>query len=143
MRIQWHKFNKTYTMERLIQELKALGENLGRAPMGSDIRSGSKQGKCPSLSTYQAEFGTFTQALEAAGFEVVKRRGKARVFTQDELLKEIISLRLKLGRRVDKDDVKMAHRKSKFPSVETLRTHFGSADLALLKAEKAFLAGPD
>lgn len=138
MTIHLRKFDKIYTRERLIQELKALGERLELTPTTRDICSGSKQGKCASIATYQTEFGDIPCALKAAGFEAGRRRGKSKVFTKEELIEKIISLRLELGRRVIADDVKLAHRTSKFPSVETLRTHFGSVDMALIKAERVF-----
>lgn len=55
--------NKLWTTDQLREGLRALGKQLGRTPMASDLR---RYG-LPSSKTYGARFGSYVAACEAAG----------------------------------------------------------------------------
>ena len=56
------------TKEELLAQLRALGEELGRTPTGRDLDE--RRGRMPSKSLYWHSFGSLTNALRAAGFDV-------------------------------------------------------------------------
>jgi hypothetical protein len=56
------------TREELVEQLRRLGEELGRIPTAQDIRS--RRGTMPSASLYWHTFGSLTTALREAGFDV-------------------------------------------------------------------------
>jgi hypothetical protein len=56
------------TREELVEQLRRLGEELGRIPSAQDIRS--RRGTMPSASLYWHTFGSLTTALREAGFDV-------------------------------------------------------------------------
>ena len=56
------------TREELLDLLKALGEELGRVPTARDIEE--HRGRMPSKSLYWHTFGSLTNALREAGFDV-------------------------------------------------------------------------
>jgi hypothetical protein len=56
------------TRAELIDRLRALGEELGRVPTAKDIEE--RRGSMPSKSLYWHTFGSLTEALREAGFDV-------------------------------------------------------------------------
>lgn len=56
------------TREELVEQLRRLGEELGRLPTAQDIRE--RRGSMPSASLYWHTFGSLTTALREAGFDV-------------------------------------------------------------------------
>jgi hypothetical protein len=56
------------TREELVRLLRELGEELGRPPTARDIDE--RRGSMPSKSLYWHTFGSLTQALREAGFDV-------------------------------------------------------------------------
>ena len=56
------------TREELLRLLRELGEELGRAPTARDLDA--RRGSMPSKSSYWHTFGSLTEALREAGFEV-------------------------------------------------------------------------
>jgi hypothetical protein len=56
------------TREDLLQRLRALGDELGRVPTNSDLRAHRRT--MPSKSLYWHTFGSFSNALREAGFDV-------------------------------------------------------------------------
>jgi hypothetical protein len=56
------------TREELLGLLRTLGEELGRPPAARDIEA--RRGSMPSKSLYWHTFGSLTQALREAGFDV-------------------------------------------------------------------------
>ncbi|HZB85437.1 MAG TPA: hypothetical protein VE289_02625 [Gaiellaceae bacterium] len=63
------------TRDELLAQLRALGEELGRTPTGGDLDR--RRAAMPSKSLYWHAFGSFTNALRAAGFDVP--RGQERL----------------------------------------------------------------
>ncbi|HEY6962276.1 MAG TPA: hypothetical protein VI408_10350 [Gaiellaceae bacterium] len=56
------------TRAELVERLRALGEEVGRTPTVQDIRA--RRGTMPSASLYWHVFGSLTDALREAGFDV-------------------------------------------------------------------------
>jgi hypothetical protein len=56
------------TKEELLAQLRTLGGELGRAPTGRDLDE--RRGTMPSKSLLWQTFGSFSNALRAAGFDV-------------------------------------------------------------------------
>jgi HNH endonuclease len=58
------------TREELLEQLRALGEELGRIPTARDL--GARRRSLPSVSLYAHTFGSLANALREAGFEVLQ-----------------------------------------------------------------------
>ena len=90
------------TREELLQQLRALGDDLGRTPSGRDLDQ--RRLTMPSKSLYWHTFGSLTNALRAAGFDVPSRDERLeRALVQGE------RLALRLGRLPRLADWARAH----------------------------------
>jgi hypothetical protein len=58
------------TREELLEQLRALGEELGRVPTARDLAE--RRRSLPSASLYAHTFGSLAKALREAGFEVLQ-----------------------------------------------------------------------
>ena len=58
------------TREELLEQLRALGEDLGRTPTARDLTARGRS--IPSASLYAHTFGSLANALREAGFEVLQ-----------------------------------------------------------------------
>jgi hypothetical protein len=56
------------TREELVEQLRRLGDELGRTPAAADIQA--RRGTMPSTSLYWHTFGSLATALREAGFDV-------------------------------------------------------------------------
>jgi hypothetical protein len=73
------------TKEELLGRLLALGDELGRAPTGRDLDE--RRATMPSKSSYWHVFGSLSNALRAAGFDVPTREERGeRALVQGERL---------------------------------------------------------
>ena len=63
------------TRDELLEQLRTLGEELGRIPTARDL--GARRRSLPSASLYAHTFGSLANALREAGFEVL--RGEERL----------------------------------------------------------------
>jgi hypothetical protein len=79
------------TREDLLGLLRELGHELGRVPRASDLDA--RRGRMPSKSLYWHTFGSFTEALRLAGFDVPV--GEERL---ERAIAQGTSLALALGR---------------------------------------------
>ena len=79
------------TREELLALLQELGEELGRVPTARDIDE--RRGRLPSKSLYWHTFGSLTNALREAGFDVPV--GEERL---ERALDQAVDLSKKLGR---------------------------------------------
>jgi len=79
------------TREELLALLKELGEELGRVPTARDIDE--RRGRLPSKSLYWHTFGSLTNALREAGFDVPV--GEERL---ERALEQAVGLSKRLGR---------------------------------------------
>jgi hypothetical protein len=58
------------TREELLEQLRGLGEELGRTPTARDL--GARRRSLPSASLYAHTFGSLANALREAGYEVLQ-----------------------------------------------------------------------
>jgi hypothetical protein len=73
------------TKDELLLQLRRLGEELGRTPTGTDLDA--RRAALPSKSLYWHAFGSFSNALRAAGFDVPGRdERRERALVQGEHL---------------------------------------------------------
>jgi hypothetical protein len=79
------------TREELLDQLRSLGEELGRVPTARDLDE--HRGRMPSKSLYWHTFGSLATALREAGFDVPV--GEERV---DRALEQGVELARRLGR---------------------------------------------
>jgi hypothetical protein len=79
------------TREELVRLLRALGDELGRVPTAKDIEA--RRGSMPSKSLYWHTFGSLTNALREAGFDVAV--GEERL---DRALDQGVLLAAQIGR---------------------------------------------
>src|SRR5438552_16563504 len=79
------------TREELLQLLKRLGEELGHPPTARDLDE--RKGSLPSKSLYWHTFGSLTNALREAGFDVPV--GEERL---ERALEQAVGLSKRLGR---------------------------------------------
>ena len=79
------------TRDELLAQLKELGDELGRVPTAKDIEV--RRGRMPSKSLYWHTFGSLTNALREAGFDVAV--GEERL---DKALDQGVLLAVQLGR---------------------------------------------
>jgi hypothetical protein len=79
------------TREELLEQLRSLGEELGRVPTARDLDE--HRGRMPSKSLYWHTFGSLATALREAGFDVPV--GEERV---DRALDQGVELARQLGR---------------------------------------------
>jgi hypothetical protein len=79
------------TKAELLAQLQALGAELGRVPTGRDLVE--RRARLPSKSLYWHRFGSLSNALREAGFDVPGRRER-----RERALAEGVSLTRRLGR---------------------------------------------
>jgi hypothetical protein len=79
------------TRDELLEQLRALGEELGRTPTARDLAA--RRRSVPSASLYAHTFGSFGNALREAGFEVLQ--GEERL---DRAIAQGTTLARSLGR---------------------------------------------
>jgi hypothetical protein len=94
------------TTDELIAQLAALGAELGRTPTGRDLDA--RRAALPSKSLYWHRFGSLSNALRAAGFDVPGREERA-----ERALVEGEQLSRRLGRLPRFSDWQRAHRRSR------------------------------
>jgi hypothetical protein len=93
------------TADELLAQLTALGRELGRTPTGRDLDE--RRAALPSKSLYWYRFGSLTNALRAAGFDVPGRDERA-----ERALAEGETLARTLGRLPRFSDWQRAHWRS-------------------------------
>jgi len=79
------------TREELVRLLRELGEELGRVPSAKDIDA--RKGSMPSKSLYWHTFGSLTNALREAGFDLP---------VGEERLERAVEQGVKLARRIER-----------------------------------------
>ena len=113
----WQK----YTPEELIEQLKKLGEKLGRKPTDRDINKASKEGLCASAVTFARMFGSLPNAYQKAGFEGVKPRS----YTDKEILNALKNLAKEKGGMPTYHELVAASKAGKCPAPGTIVRRIG------------------
>jgi hypothetical protein len=84
------------TREELVDQLRLLGDDLGRTPTAEDIKR--RRGTMPSASLYWHTFGSLSTALREAGFDVaVGEERLERAITQGSVLARLLGRLPKFG----------------------------------------------
>jgi hypothetical protein len=113
----WQK----YTLGELVDQLKSIGDQLGRKPTDRDINRLSKIGRCASSTTFARMFGSLPTAYAAAGFQKIKPRK----YDTDELRSALTMLQKKLGRFPSYLDIKAASENGESPCPGTVIRRLG------------------
>ncbi len=116
----WQKFTKN----ELLEQLRKLGEQLGKKPTDRDIVRACNAGEAASVQVFVNNFGGLPAAYEAAGFEVLKPRE----YTDREIIKRLRKLRQKLGKRIGWNDLNRASLEGWCPSPGTVYHRIGNVD---------------
>lgn len=108
-----------YARSELIDILKSISEKKGgAAPSRSDLKNATH---APSINAFIKEFGSWTNALRAAGFVPPTRYSNS--YTDDELIEILQNKAKSLGRVPGIRDM---NADSNVPSAPTYEQHFGS-----------------
>lgn len=110
-----------YTDEDLLDGLRTLGEVVGGRPTVADL---GERDDLPTYGTYRRRFGSWGEALEAAGFET----GSVSKADCIEMLQDLAA---DLGRTPTHEDV---NEREDLPHVWTFQDRFGSWSAALKAA---------
>lgn len=86
-----------YSDDNLIQSLQELAKDLDRSPTVADVRNLAE--KLPDVSTFERRFGSWNDALKAAGMEGAHDR------SDDAILQQLAALLVRLGRAPTKREV--------------------------------------
>lgn len=120
---------RPYTREQLLEQLKALGQKLGRKPTTKEINAGSQRGEIASASAFADHFGSLMAAYREAGFNPRPRR-----HTEAEVIKQLQRLARRLGRVPRYVDIEAASREGLCASPNTIYRFFGTLENAIVKA---------
>ena len=113
---------KRYSKEELVSQVQQLHQSLGRVPTRTDVDAVSKLGKGASRSTFVHAFGSWSEALKAAGLRGIS----SKAMTREELLLQFRALADELGHTPNTMDLLRAHEEGKcahpgtFQSIGTL-----------------------
>ncbi len=118
-----------FTKDDLLIQLKWLGQTLGRAPTMDVVRIASKAGLCAPTGSFERAFGSYSNALAAAGYKpdvnIKKPTEKERIIGQLQRLAK------QLKRTPTLRDIEAACACRKCVSHETCRRVFGTMNFAL------------
>jgi hypothetical protein len=112
-----------YTDDELLTALQTLADEQGGSPTA---REANAHPDCPSAPTFAQRFGSWNEALRAAGLTP-----RPREYSDDELLTMLQSLATEHGRSPTAEEV-TAH--PDYPTVSTFKRRFGSWNTALHEA---------
>ena len=112
----------SYGRKELIEQLKTLHEKLGRVPTSGDVNKSSKAGHTANVSTFASVFGSFNNALSAAGLQA----NKVGKYTKKELILQLQTLSVELGRTPSGEMLDELAKEGRCANSSTFRTHFGS-----------------
>jgi hypothetical protein len=115
----------TYTDEQLLDQLRQLGAKLGRAPSGPVLDAAHKRGEAASSKTITTRFGSWNQALIAAGFPPRTVGEAISPYDREKLLDQLRQLAQRLGHPPTVGDLEHASKRGESPSPMTYLRHFG------------------
>lgn len=108
-----------YSQEELITQLRTCGLGLGRRPTQQDIG-----GRYPSRAAYEHHFGSWANALRAAGFQ--PRIHQVAKWSQSELIKQLQRKAKEIGRVPIAKDFRQADQSAGCTTSRTMIDHFGT-----------------
>ena len=120
------------TDAEMLEELKALAQQIGRIPTQSDITAAYSNGEISSSGTYRLRFGSLDRALERVGLR--SRRVENSKKSSEELAVDLVKLSEQLGRIPTQIDVGNASKKEIMASAATYKRRFGTWKSALRAA---------
>ncbi len=126
------KYWQKYTPEDLVEQLKKLGENLGRKPTDRDINRASKRGFCASATTFARMFESLPKAYRKAGFDNVRPRN----YSDKEILDALKNLAKEKGRIPTFHEIAAASKVGRCPSPGTITRRIGK--ISYLKSRLNF-----
>lgn len=132
-----NKARKGYNQEGLISQLKAEAERLGRVPTALDIKQSSKKGRTASLLTFVKHFGSWSNAVRAAGFKPGVRgtpKHSQEAYTREGIIKQLRAETKRLGRVPTTRDIPVASKEGRTVSLEVILKRFFAFNLALKAA---------
>lgn len=134
--ISAQRIHTKYTREELILQLQEKAAQLGRPPKQKEV---DQDPEMASAHTLKNEFGGFTQALEAAGLNVVHKRE----YTDDELLgalerKYLAGGFLRTGKAPTNKEI---NADPEMASTRAYDAHFGTTNAARKLVEQKLLTG--
>jgi hypothetical protein len=109
--------------DEVLLPLKELAAKLGRSPTMSEVKAACRKGECYSANSYSRRFGTYHNALKAAGVKVTTRPA---TIDKGMLIKQLRNLTKRLGRVPTNDDIDQASQSRELSSRKTYVNHFGS-----------------
>lgn len=112
--------------DELLTKLEALADELGKTPTTTELRDADDM---PSIHWYKKEFGSWNDAVRAAGLE--PNTAPAREMDDEELLDQLREFAEELGRTPRAHELSDA---DQMPSSVTYQNRFGSWNEALLEA---------
>lgn len=113
-----------FSKDEALQSLKDFAQKLGRSPTQLEVHFNRD---LPSTSFYQKNFGTFGEALTAAGL-IPNRFDNV---SETDLLEQLKKLAVELKHTPTQDEVAAASMAGKCSSEPVFRKHFGSLVVAL------------
>lgn len=117
---------KQTTKKDLIRDLKLLAQELGRTPRAKEVSACCSAGKCSSVPTYVDWFGSFNNALQAAGLVPIRI-----IRTNEELLNDLRKLNKQLGRTPKRQDISKGNKKEECAGLQVYYYRFGSFSKAV------------
>lgn len=122
----WNEPMEPPTRDELLDELRRLADELGKTPTTRDVYGADD---FPGIHYFQDEFGTWNEALKAAGFE--PNEEKSGRYSDDELIEDLQDFAKEIG-----DVPTSTQMKDDGPhSTSTYITRFGSWSQALEAAD--------
>jgi DNA-binding XRE family transcriptional regulator len=110
---------RLYSDEELLSELRRLADDLARTPRLADISNKSSV----STSTINRRFGSFNNALRAAGLDITKPHDQGPEYSREELLEQIRAITAERASPPSPADMNAA---DETPAVATYQRRFGS-----------------
>jgi phage terminase small subunit len=117
-----------YSRGTLIKQLTALAGKLGRTPIAKEVEAASRRGETAALGTYQAFFGGYKAALQAAG--LLPKRGYSRI----HLLQFLRQLARELGHQPTTRELERVSARGDGPGIQPYKNRFGGLAAAISAA---------
>jgi hypothetical protein len=128
-------YGQQFSRAELILQLKNLASKRKKQLKVNDIKAAAKRGVCARPIHFINEFGSINKALQAAGLIKIKKavspkdirlRKKTKSYSDEELLEQLRSLAVEIGKLPSHIDVREASKAGKCASASTFQQRFGS-----------------